>query len=123
MSKLQFEQVLALSPHTDDVELGAGGTLSRLTREGAEITVLALSAPDNVLRAEFEASIEILRPHSVEILDFETRKFPQNRQKILQRLYDYGQQNNQDLVLTPSTFDKHQDHQVVTQEAARAFQS
>jgi LmbE family N-acetylglucosaminyl deacetylase len=121
MNLLQVSEVLALSPHTDDVELGAGGTLSRLKRQGVEITIIALSAPENVLRAEFEASTEILRPHSAEVFDFETRMFPSNRQNILQLLYDYGQQFNPDLVLTPGTYDKHQDHQVVTAEARRAF--
>jgi LmbE family N-acetylglucosaminyl deacetylase len=123
MNSLKFTRVLALSPHTDDVELGAGGTLSRLSREAAKITVIAFSAPENVLRAEFEASTKVLMPDSVEIFDFETRKFPSERQNILQLLYDYGQQHEPDVVLTPTTYDKHQDHQVVTAEAIRAFQN
>ena len=35
--------ILALSPHTDDAELGAGGTLARFAEEGHTVTVVAFS--------------------------------------------------------------------------------
>jgi len=123
MNTLPYDNVLVLSPHTDDAELGAGGTLSKLKRGGANITIFGFSAPRDVNRAEFKASTDVLNIESVEIFDFETRMFPSSRQDILQLLYDYGQEHSPDLVLTPSSNDLHQDHQVVTEEAMRAFKS
>jgi LmbE family N-acetylglucosaminyl deacetylase len=123
MSSLPYDDVLALSPHTDDAELGAGGTLSKLKRGGADITVFGFSAPRDVNGTEFEASTDVLGADSIEMFDFETRRFLSSRQDILQLLYDYDQEYRPDLVLTPSTNDLHQDHQVVTEEAMRAFKS
>jgi len=123
MNSLSYDRVLALSPHTDDAELGAGGTLSKLKRAGANITIFSFSAPREVNKKEFEASTALLDANSIEIFDFETRRFLSSRQDILQLLYDYDQENSPDLVLTPSTNDLHQDHQVVTEEAMRAFKS
>lgn len=117
----ECDEILALSPHTDDAELGAGGTLAKLKENGSQITIFGFSAPKEVNKTEFESSVEILGPENTEIFNFETRRFPSDRQEILQLLYDYNQERKPDLVLTPSTGDLHQDHQVVTEEAMRAF--
>lgn len=114
-------KVLALSPHTDDAELGAGGTLHKLRETGAEITIFGFSAPLDRNRTEFKNSAKVLEPERVEIFDFETRRFLRDRQDILQLLYDYNEEYSPDVVFTPSTNDLHQDHQVVTEETMRAF--
>lgn len=36
-----FKNVLVLAPHTDDGELGAGGTINRLIEEGSKVTYAA----------------------------------------------------------------------------------
>ncbi len=120
---MNFEKVLALSPHTDDAELGAGGTLAKLVEEGSEVTVFAFSAPKKILETEFQNSLETLKINESKIHDFETRKFKSSRQEILEILYEYNQENKPDLVLTPSQNDLHQDHQVITNEAMRAFKT
>ena len=35
--------ILAISAHTDDVELGCGGTLSKLQEQGEDIIMIAFS--------------------------------------------------------------------------------
>ena len=45
---LTSHRVLAVGAHTDDVELGCGGTLSRLRQAGAELHVHALSRAERV---------------------------------------------------------------------------
>jgi len=115
------QNVLVLSPHTDDGELAAGGTLARFVEEGNEITYVALSAPRLELHEECAKCLDVLGVGDFTILDFPRRHFPQKRQEILQYLYDYNTENDVDLVLTPSTQDLHQDHQTVTREAMRAF--
>lgn len=123
MNSMNVDTVLALSPHTDDAELGAGGTLAKLKRQGAEVTMFGFSAPREVNRDEFKASAALLGADKLEIFDFETRRFLPDRQEILQILYDYNEEFQPDLVLTPSTADLHQDHEVVTDEVMRAFRS
>ena len=39
----EINNILVLSPHTDDGELGAGGTISKLVENGAKVTYGAFS--------------------------------------------------------------------------------
>jgi len=52
MKRRLFDKVLVLSPHTDDGELGAGGTIVKLVENGSEVTYFALSAPREILKSE-----------------------------------------------------------------------
>jgi len=44
-----IERLLVLAPHTDDAELGCGGTIARLLEAGTEVYVVALSTADDSL--------------------------------------------------------------------------
>lgn len=121
MNKPVFTKVLVLSPHTDDGELGAGGTIAKLVENGNKVTYFAFSAPREILKKECKKCLEALGVKEFEIFDFKVRHFPEHRQGILEILFEYNKENRIDLILTPSTNDLHQDHQIVTNEALRAF--
>jgi LmbE family N-acetylglucosaminyl deacetylase len=124
--------VLVLAPHTDDAELGCGGTLSRLLEEGASISVAAFStaqeslppgAPSTLTRDEFLEAMRLLgvpREH-VLIYDYPVRNFPAHRQALLEELVQLRQRIKPDTVFLPSASDIHQDHQVIAAEGLRAF--
>jgi LmbE family N-acetylglucosaminyl deacetylase len=125
-------RVLVLSPHTDDGELGAGGTIARFMDEGKEVFYIAFSGcetsvpaglPKNTLRKECKRSLLNLRlqTENIMVLDYEVRTFPQHRQEILEDLIRFKQQIEPGLVLLPSSQDMHQDHGVIYWEALRAF--
>lgn len=118
---MKFKNILALSPHTDDIEIGCGGTIAKLVEEEAHVTALMFGVPLVQLVDECKQAMKILGIEDYHILDFKTRHFQRFRQQILQLLYDYNEENTVDLVLTPSTLDLHQDHETVTTEALRAF--
>ena len=120
---MKFEEVLVLSPHTDDAEIGAGGTIAKLVESGAHVTALMFALPLPVLLDECKNAMMILGVKNYQLLDFKTRHFDRFRQQILQVLWNYNETNQVDLVLTPSTLDLHQDHQTVTNEALRAFRN
>ena len=125
-SKIERERTkkaLILSPHTDDAELGCGGTIAKMVEEGWKVHVIYFSAvsdryPNLVEEAANSGKILGI---THEILNFQTRFFPRDRQDILQALYDHSRKIEYDLVFTPTTTDIHQDHDVVTSEAKRAF--
>ena len=125
-SKLEVDRVkkaLILSPHTDDAELGCGGTIAKMIEEGWKVHVIYFSAvgeryPNLVEEAANSGKILGI---THEVLNFQTRFFPRDRQEILQALYDHSRKIEYDLVFTPTTTDIHQDHNVVTSEAKRAF--
>jgi LmbE family N-acetylglucosaminyl deacetylase len=58
---------------------------------------------------------------SVVVEKFETRNFPRDRQQILEFLYKLNEKFQPELVFVHTRADIHQDHQVVTDEALRAF--
>ncbi len=124
------KKILVLAPHTDDGELGCGGTLAKLCLEGKEVHYVAFStcqrslpagsAPDT-LEKECKAAVKELGIDTLTIYDFEVREFSQKRQEILEELVRLKKQIQPDLVFIPSATDIHQDHQVIHAEALRAF--
>ena len=118
---MNFKKVLVLSPHTDDGEYGAGGTIARLIEEGAEVHYVAFSAPTEELKEECARATKLLGIKSMITMNFPRRRLHEHRQDILQTLYDLDQKLKPDLVLVPSRMDIHQDHNVVTEEASRGI--
>ena len=127
-----FSRILVLSPHTDDGEIGAGGTIARFVDAGKEIYYVAFSScevsvpkefPEDILKKECKKATNILgiKPENVILLDYEVRTFPLHRQEILDDMIVLNKQIKPDLVLVPSSNDIHQDHQTVHREALRAF--
>lgn len=119
--------ILALSPHTDDAELGAGGYLARAVERGDSVTVVAFSTGSDDAGAtwdEFGQAMKVLQiTEIVTSIVVETRHFPKVRQHILDELIELRNANVFDLVLCPSTTDVHQDHEVVVAETMRAFRT
>lgn len=116
-----MKKVLVLAPHTDDGELGCGGTLARLTDRGCTIKYIAFCAPLKKLNKELEQAMDILGISDVSILDLTIRNFDKDRQIILDILVGLNQDYKPDLVLLTSRNDMHQDHQVIYNEGLRAF--
>lgn len=75
------------------------------------------------LRQEAEAALAELgvEQHRVEHRTFQLRRFSDTRQGILESFVKCRRRLQPDLVFVPATSDAHQDHQVVCQEAIRAF--
>jgi LmbE family N-acetylglucosaminyl deacetylase len=124
--------VLVLAPHTDDGEIGAGGTIARAVEAGLEVHYVALSdarvslppgwEPDT-LAHECRAATDALGlpQNRVRILDFDTRTFPDQRQAILDTLIGLRRELAPATVLLPASTDVHQDHATVHAEGVRCF--
>ena len=124
--------VLVLAPHTDDAELGCGGTIARLVRSGHRVITVAFSAaedsvpkgfPRDVLRTENRNAAQKLgvKAEDALVLDFQVRTFPEHRQRVLDTMIRLNREYRPSLVFMPSTTDTHQDHKTVADEGFRAF--
>ncbi len=131
---MDFKRALVLAPHTDDGEFGCGGTISRLVRQGCAVHYVAFSIceqsvpeglPRDILATEVMAATAVLGIDAdrVHVNRLPVRSFPEHRQWILEELIRLRREVAPELVLTPASFDVHQDHQVVHQESVRAFRS
>jgi N-acetylglucosamine malate deacetylase 1 len=127
-----MERVLVLAPHTDDAELGSGGTIARLLRDGVDVSVAAFStaeeslppgAPVTQLRDEFLSAMRKLGipRENMFVYGYPVRRLSYHRQEVLEDLVQLRRQVSPDVVFLPSGTDLHQDHQVLNAEGLRCF--
>jgi N-acetylglucosamine malate deacetylase 1 len=128
------KDILVLSPHTNDGEIGCGGTIAKHIRNGDNVTFVVFSiceksVPENckkdILLDEVQKSTKALgiNKDNVFICRFEVREFLRDRQNILEKLVELKQEHFRhiDIMYSPNSTDIHQDHHVIFSEARRLF--
>ena len=124
------KKILVVSPHTDDGELGCGGSIAKFIEEGNDVEYVALSCceksippqyPPDILSCEVKAATKILGIKKPILFSFDVREFPKFRQEILDTLIHLRNKIQPDIVFTPSRSDTHQDHKTTVEETMRAF--
>lgn len=126
--------ILVLAPHTDDGELGLGGTIRHLIELGKKVTYVAFSTAQqsvpegfskDILKTEVkQATAKLGIPsENLIIYNYEVRKLGYVRQEILEELIRLRKSSDFDLVFIPSLHDIHQDHTTIAQEGLRAFKN
>lgn len=111
--------VLCLGAHSDDIEIGAGGTLLSWIAMGARLEVhwcvLGATGPR---RAEAEASAAAFLAGAastkIELGNFEDGYFPYQGAEIKMWLKDVRDTSDPDVVLTHRRNDAHQDHREIS---------
>lgn len=108
--------VLAIGAHPDDVELGCGGTLALLARQGRKVGILHLTRGEQGTRgtaeerrAEAEAAARALGAVELDFLDCgdgALRTGPAEEDALIARLRSW----RPELVLSPTPRDRHPDH-------------
>jgi bacillithiol biosynthesis deacetylase BshB1 len=108
--------VLAIGAHPDDVELGCGGTLALLARQGRKVGILHLTRGERGTRgtaegrtAEAEEAAEALGAVELAFLDCGDgglRTGPAEEDALIELLRRW----RPDLVLGPTPHDRHPDH-------------
>jgi Uncharacterized proteins, LmbE homologs len=121
------KRVCFIGAHPDDIELGCGGLIAHIA-DKTEVKCITLS--DNQknpllthIVQEHYASMETLGVPAdhVVVAQFETRRFPQARQEILEYLIEVNHTFHPEIVFVHTKSDIHQDHGTVTEECLRAF--
>lgn len=124
--------ILILAPHTDDGELGCGGTISKLLNLGKDVYYMAFSTaeesvpkgfPQDQLKIEVrEATAKLGIPESnLFIKNYAVRKLNYVRQEVLEDLIEIRDKIKPDVIFMPCSQDIHQDHQTIHNEGIRAF--
>ncbi len=127
-----FKRILIMAPHTDDGEFGCGGTIARFVEEKKILFYAAFSSaeasvppelPRDTLVKEVKRATKMMgiKEDNLILLDFEVRKFPEQRQKILDKMLELKSKLKPDTIFLPSPNDTHQDHRTVYEEGFRAF--
>ena len=116
-----------IGAHPDDIELGSGALIAQIASR-AEVHCLTLSdnqknpnLPNLVQEHHQSMSILGVDPKNVSVDQFETRKFQEQRQAVLERIIQFSRSFQPEIVFTHTRADLHQDHKTVTEECLRAF--
>lgn len=121
------KRICCIGAHPDDIELGAGAFIANVLGK-AEVLCVTLSDNQknpqllNLVQEHYNSMAVLGVPRQNVILEsFETRKFPQARQEILEFMFRLNKDFKPNIVLTHTRADIHQDHNTTTEEALRAF--
>lgn len=130
MNNIFQEPILILAPHPDDAEFGMGGVIAqRLWDDAPGIYAFSgcrESVPDgylpNSIKVEFRRSARAMGlMHGM--ADFPVRRFNEHRQDILEKMVWLRGEVRPRTVFVPASGDVHQDHEVIRNEAVRAFKN
>jgi len=117
-------RVLAFGAHPDDLEVGAGGLLARLTRADAELTMAIISIPNHFEEryTEARAGARILGGELVVLVeDRECRVEEVPMHELVARFDGLVARTRPDLVVTHSRHDLHWDHGLVHRATVSAL--
>ncbi|KAA3612335.1 MAG: PIG-L family deacetylase [Calditrichaeota bacterium] len=124
------DAVLICAPHTDDGELGCGGTIRRFVEEGKTVYYVAFTTAGTeppftpeLVKSELRAAMDVLGipSHQLILYNYEIRKLGYVRQQILDQMINLKKEIDPGIVFLPSNNDIHQDHLTIYQEGVRAF--
>ena len=124
MTNIKYK-VLAMSAHPDDMELEAGGTLSKLASKGYEIYHLVLTTGEypgmdgtiykkETLQNEAKESAKVLGIKELIFLKYLTRNLPSSG-KIISEVDQIVDRTQPDIFISHHPFDSHQDHKAAAE--------
>lgn len=127
MLRLGFEknghtryQILCLGAHSDDIEIGCGGTILELLRNRRDLEfhwVVFSSGPGRDREARKSAGLFLkgAAKANVMVLDFRASFFPFEGTRIKEFFEELKSKISPHLILTHTRTDLHQDHRVINQ--------
>jgi N-acetylglucosamine malate deacetylase 1 len=120
-------KVCFIGAHPDDIELGCGALIAHIAAQ-TEIKCVTLSdnqknpALTKVVSEHYTSMQTLGVPREQVIVGtFETRRFPESRQAILEYLIELNRTFHPEIVFVHTKADIHQDHATVMEESLRAF--
>ena len=118
--------VLALGAHPDDLELGCGATLAKLTEAGVRVRAVILTdgakgAPEGSNRAhETRAALGSLGVEDVQLHSFPDTRLHEHLNELIGVIEQHVRDVSPDRVYTMFDGDRHQDHRAVYEASAVA---
>jgi LmbE family N-acetylglucosaminyl deacetylase len=121
-----LREILCLGAHSDDIEIGCGGTILKLlaSNEGVRVRWIVFSSDETrAAEAAFGAKVFLNGAGSseVSIERFRGRYFPFVAEHIKEYFDDLGRAVNPDIVFTHYRDDRHQDHRLLADLAYNTF--
>ncbi len=124
----QLRNVLCLGAHSDDIEIGCGGTLLQMLDDNPQLNVCwvvfgAGGERADEARQSAEAFLADTSNKRIVIKDFRDSYFPAQWTDIKVFFHQLSQQFQPDLIFTHRHDDRHQDHRVLNELTWCAFRN
>src|SRR5437762_4134354 len=121
-------RLLCVGAHSDDIEIGCGGTILRLLEENPEVGVrwVVLGAAEQRVNEAVESANLFLanaRRKEIVIKEFRDGYFPYIGAEIKDFFEELKRKYSPDLILTHYRNDLHQDHRLVSELTWNTFRS
>ena len=121
-------KILFLGAHSDDIEIGCGGTILRLLDENSEIHAnWVVFAASGVRRTEAEKSAQILLKKAskvnIYLKEFKESFFPYIGTEIKEYFETLKHSVNPDIIFTHNRNDLHQDHRFISELTWNTFRN
>ena len=130
MLKLNFnnslQQLLCLGAHSDDIEIGCGGTILKLIEMYPNLSVfwIVCGATEERKKEAIKSAESLLTPiknKSIIVKGFKDSFFPYIGAEIKCYFEELKKETNPDLILTHYRNDLHQDHRLVSELTRNTF--
>ncbi|MEP6600907.1 MAG: PIG-L deacetylase family protein [Nitrospirota bacterium] len=129
MLKFSFEKaknLLLLGAHSDDIEIGCGGTVLRLTAANPDLNILwVVFSAEGARRREARSSarlfLEAVGQSKMVLKQFRSSFFFTQGEPIKQYFETLKRSFNPDIVFTHYRDDRHQDHRLISDLAWNTF--
>ena len=121
-------RILCLGAHSDDIEIGAGGTLLKLARQDSDLEIwwVVFSAPGQraeEARCSADEFLAGVARKQVKIGSFRESYFPSEWVSIKDWFEEIKAKFDPDIVFTHYRDDRHQDHRVLSDLAWNTFRN
>jgi len=128
LSEHAITNVALIGAHCDDIAIGAGATLLKLTRENPDVVVHALVLTGAGCEREVEeknafASMCGTAEVRLTVADLPDGRLPQHWGEVKARLADFRANCEPDLVFGPQRADSHQDHRLLAELIPTEFRN
>lgn len=125
-SKGERLSVLCLGAHSDDIEIGVGGTLMALAARGTGLDVRwcvfsGAGERETEARSSADDFLTTTASKQVEILSFRDGFFPQQAEAIKTWFEELKGRTNPDIIFTHNRDDAHQDHREINRLTWNTF--
>ena len=119
-------RLLCLGAHSDDIEIGCGGTILRLVAEYPQVDVhwIVFGSQGHRLEeayASANAFLASVENKNIVVKDFRDGFFPYRGEEIKEYFEQLKQQVSPDLIFTHYRHDLHQDHRLINELTWNTF--
>jgi LmbE family N-acetylglucosaminyl deacetylase len=124
----QLDEIAVVGAHCDDIAIGMGGTLLTLAaiHPGLRVRALVLAGGGTERESEEREALAAFCPESdveLTVLDFRDGRAPASWDVIKDRLSDFRQTCDPQVVFGPQRDDAHQDHRVLAKLLPTEFRN